>query len=432
MFRADRWTKENAAVAPAGGKRTLYVFIPILDEVRRIPGTVAHFMHSFSHLDVKIVLITTEHEFVILKERSAEGVDSAGKNTINVARELAAQYPNVLWMHYPETHRKMADQLNFAIRKVFSERSNIHDNTLCAVYNADSKPHPRTLDWVLGTQDKYHASVFQQYGNYLGNAARISRSPLLLAAAVWQTRWSIGFELPHAIHALRFPYWKRTWSLSQPFNYCIGHGLFFTKKIFLKLGGFDERTHNEDAIFGLKLSYLKERIVPIPYFDESETTDSARSLYGQQASWFLGPLYAFSYRRIITERAGRDFPRDPVLLTVLCAKLFSHAIYWLIGPAALFTMIAVAIFFPGALMIGAAVSAWASFLVIPHYLALRIIRRDDAAVGVSRLAAHASALFGTLPFYAIHGLGAFRGLVMGAGHLMFNKVPRKTKTKMQS
>ncbi len=49
--------------------------------------------------------------------------------------------------------------------------------------------------------------ICQQYGAFLANADDLAgpASPILLAAALWQTRWSQAFELARALENLSNP-----------------------------------------------------------------------------------------------------------------------------------------------------------------------------------------------------------------------------------
>ena len=148
----------------------------------------------------------------------------------------------------------------------------IDDKTLIGVYNADSRPERETIDWVGYQFENSAHRVFQQYGLYTGNISNMERLPnrsVLVGAALWQTRWSLGFEIFNALKQRCFCR-QSGYRLNDPFNYCIGHGLFVTKDIFLKTGGFNESFHNEDAFLGLQLCDMGETIVPVPPNDSAQ------------------------------------------------------------------------------------------------------------------------------------------------------------------
>ena len=282
MIIVAHWRKSSKRGLPKKSNTPIFVLIPVLDEVARITQTTKYFSETFKHLSgLRLIIITTEKEVNIVKN----------PNTIDVVRELSEKYP-ILHVHYPKLDGKMAHQLNFAMKQLL--KNPFAENALFAVYNADSKPHPKTFDWVLSQQSKKSTQVFQQYGDYRKNVMAFSGFSgfILTAASAWQTRWSIGFEMFNALKQKLFRNKLRAQKgrVLYPLNYCIGHGLFFTKNIFVKLHGFNEYAHNEDAIFGLELSYLAEPIAPIPYFDLSDTPSTVGSLFIQKSNWFFGPL----------------------------------------------------------------------------------------------------------------------------------------------
>jgi len=331
ILRSWQWI-ENARKKESKNtakEKSIYLIIPVLDETRRIKDTVDYLIDQFDDFkNMRFVLVTTEKEFTYLQKKNKEiitksqkinnviglrhfinnrlGINQGvggqsikeirdwlknflfnAKNTIDISREIAQRNNNVVTFHYPDSAGKMADQLNFAVNSLI--REGIDDDSIFCVYNADSRPDKKTFEWVLGHEEERKIKVFQQYGNYLKNLQDFHgpvRSSILTSAALWQTRWSIGFEIFNALKQVKYqdvPVKK----INYPLNYCIGHGLFFTKEIYIKLGGFNGTMHNEDAIFGLELSYLQELIMPIPYFDESDSPDAVSGLYLQKANWFL-------------------------------------------------------------------------------------------------------------------------------------------------
>ena len=311
IIKAYTWLRKNRRkTIKHSSNRKLYVFIPVLDEIDRIEETVKYFVETFKHLKKEcLILVTTEREYEI---------NDKLENTIIIAKKLEKEFEEVKVYHYPKRDGKMSHQLNYAMEETIKEGIGVDD--FFVVYNADSRPEKETFDWVLDMADKRKIRVFQQYGDYLKNIKNLKgviSKKILISAALWQTRWSIGFEISNALKQLKIKQKKNNKSLNYPLNYCIGHGLFFTKDIFLKLGGFNEKMHNEDLIFGLELSYLRELIMPVPYFDESDTPDSVRSLYLQKASWFFGPLQAFQYYRYILNNNNYK-----LYLFILSTKLF--------------------------------------------------------------------------------------------------------------
>jgi hypothetical protein len=384
----------------------IYVLIPVLDEHNRIKKTVDYFHKHFSHLDqLKLVLITTEKEFDYNKE---------GK-TLITSSLLKKKYTDFLSIiHYPKRKGNMAHQLNYAITKLRNK------NAWFAIYNADSRPDKKTFTWIGNIIKKIpNINVFQQYGDYSENISPFKgiKNLILVPAASWQNRWSIGFELNHNFNQFsNFFTFKK-----QVMNYCIGHGLIFKDKVYDKVGGFSEDMHNEDAIFGLKLSYLKERIVPLPFYDLSDSPDSIYGLYTQKANWFFGPLQSFKYYcNIIKEKNWNKYT-----LFKLCFSLFTHAIWWVIGPTLFFISIILLIFNFSTIAILFWLMVYLIFLPIPNILSHYLVSKK------LNLKIIFCNLFGAGFVYLLHGLSAYRTLFLILLSRLFNYNIKKGKTDMK-
>lgn len=418
MLRVMRWCGAHKKISQFDGSQNIIVLIPVLDEAERIGHTAQYFLRHFAHFpNLRIAIITTEAEYKLQ-------APSDCKTTIDMARDLCKLSPKIMNIHYPRTDGKMAHQLNYAMQFFLDQ-----PNCLFAVYNADSRPDPKTLDWIVSTKQQTGYRVFQQYGNYLANSEEFRGSlaaEVLLAAACWQTRWSIGFEL---LHALQQP--KRRLGLSiyddvvYPLNYCIGHGLFFTTEIYKEIGGFSETMHNEDAILGLELSYLGERIVPVPFFDVSETPRSIRSLIVQKATWFFGPMQAFTYLFVLLNKRRMCERVRLLRLATLSTKLFSHAVYWVIGPTLFALSIILALIDPTPINFTLVLAEICVFFGVPNTLAWRFA---SSAVHSPKRNIFLSQLIGGPLCYLFHGLSAYKTLVHFALSAMTGKSISKQKT----
>ncbi len=423
ILRARRWLKTSTPVLSLSANdlaRRIYILIPALDEITRLQATVNYFVHTYSKFrNLKICIITTEAEYSISKKN----------NTIDLAKKLCRKYSCIKLYHYSGPGRKMSFQLNYAMREILKQKQ--PKGTLFAVYNADSRPDPNTFRWILGyLKNSPSAQVFQQYGDYTKNLETISpglRGAVLASATAWQNRWSIGFEIPHALD--QFSALRNNPSLKgilYPLNYCIGHGLVYTEKIFHKLGGFMEDTHNEDAIFGLGLSYLWVRIIPIPFFDRCESPDSLRGLYLQKSNWFFGPLQSFQYYRKIVQK-WRSLNR--LRLFVLSSKLFSHAVRWIVGPSLMVVGFVLTAVQQNIYLLLLMVISMITYLTAVNFFGIISVRRDFPSADRYRLLP--KLLIGSIPFYFLHGLSAYRALVLSAYSKLFKTQIVKGKTPMR-
>jgi cellulose synthase/poly-beta-1,6-N-acetylglucosamine synthase-like glycosyltransferase len=412
--RTRKWIKRcNEMEIIPDYNKSIHVLLPVLKEEKRIKNTVEYFLKTFSKFkNLKISIITTEAESLYPKNKM---------NTIDIAKDLSKLHKNVLHFHYPKLEGKMAHQVNYAVKEL-AKKYNLKTSIL-ALYNADSKPDEKTFDWVTQNMRQNTTNeVYQQYGNYLLNYDKLGHSlkkAILISAGSWQNRWSYGFEIPHALSQ------KNKFNLfGYPLNYCIGHGLFFTKRIFDKLGGFSEEMHNEDAIFGLELSYFKEEITPIPFFDLSESPDSLKGLLIQKRNWFFGPFQAFKYfKKIISKRKNIKKPK----LFVLSLKLFFHALYWIIGPSLFLLSLILLIFNYSWINLMLFLMIFFIFLPIINFLSNKEINKNKKQKPTLFYN-----LFGSFIMYLMHGLSAYLAIFQILISKLFRVPIKKGKTEMKN
>jgi len=204
-----------------------------------------------------------------------------------------------------------------------------------------------------------------------------------------------------------------------PLNYCIGHGLFFTRDIFEKHNFFEE-TYNEDAILGLELSYEKKMIIPLPFFDVSDVPNSTKSLFFQKVGWFFGPFQApLYYKKLKVKIPGVD----KVRLFLLSGKLFSHTIFWLVGPTFLFLLFLNALF---TLDFVPFLLCYFSFLVLPSFLVYILFPNKKIKAGRALFFIFIGSFFA----YIMHGASAYYSIFLTAKAMFTNKEIEKYKTKI--
>ncbi len=398
------------------------MLIPVLDEMKRLPETLDYFLNEFKDLNLKIVIITTEKERELKNKLSFD--------TIDFSRRMSSANPRIIHYHYPSESGKMAHQLNYGIRKL-SEEIDL-TSVFLAVYNADSRPHAKTFSWVLETVNKNKdLQVFQQYGDYTKNLHTFCgffEKSILTSVALQQTQWSIGAEIFRALKQFKIKNNKSV--LKAPFNHCIGHGLIFTKDIFDQVGGFSEESHNEDAVFGLKLSYLGKTIMPIPFFDLSDTPDRVGSLIQQRKNWYFGPMQAFYYySEIIKEDVGGRINRKR--LFILCCKLFRNAINWVLGPFFCFISLIILVFNFNEFLLFAFIIEIFFYLIFPELIVyFYIIKNNPKKIEEKTINIIFFVIFGSILNYFLYGLSAYLAIFEYIQHIFLKKDLKKEKTKM--
>lgn len=290
-------------------EKLFVIIIPVLREQQVLRSTVEWFLRlNYLTSKVNIVLVTTEKEFYE-KHVSHEKTD-----TIQLASSLEREYPGLIrHLHYPHIDGKMVDQVNYAFTKVLDESSRKNDDDVfLALYNADSRPHLDTLQWVSSLAAVSDGRVFQQSSVFFDNFKSLSRgngllsTRLLQANAVLQTRWTLAHEIPRL---LRQTFLLTRFKTRQFLTHCVGHGLFLRRDIVRELRGMPTGTMTEDLSFGFILSLLGEPIRPIPVLESAEMPNSIVGALRQKYVWFFGPMdhvaYARSFLKHYAERASR-------------------------------------------------------------------------------------------------------------------------------
>lgn len=277
----------------------LYLIVPVLNEQRIIEETYMHFRDIVNQFEkVYVVYVTTEKE----------GPCSITTYEM-IKRLMEADVCNkkIYLFHYPYKKGVMAHQLNYAIDQL--EKINPSLNFWIGIYNADSRISVSTIDYIINNinqKDCLH-KCFQQYSWYITKSNK--SHDILNSAALWQTRWTLVFELARvrfqaALDSAKLP--DSIYFILEKMNYVIGHGLYI-KVIDLKtLGGFPEDTINEDACLGYLLNCNNIKIIPIPFLEKAESPNRVSIYIKQQTTWFNGPWYAFQYWKCKMKAQGKN------------------------------------------------------------------------------------------------------------------------------
>jgi cellulose synthase/poly-beta-1,6-N-acetylglucosamine synthase-like glycosyltransferase len=279
--------------------RRIALLVPILHEGAILRDTLDTFAKLQSDA-IEVCYITTEKE---------------GGTTDNASyRALQSYQPRYFSvLHCPDPDGTKADQLNYAISQIL-ERRDIGDTDLYfAVFDADSRPDPRGLAYVLN--DDETPGLYQMYSLYTSNVER--HGPFHQACALFQSRWSIAFELPVSL---------RNYQAGQvkALAYLIGHGLFVNFNVFGRFA-FPTRSIAEDIALGYRLSFQGYTIKPVPFFDHCGVPETVWGNIAQSSRWFIGELSLFrEYARSLSwENALRS--------TGLLARRVYQLAIWLLG-----------------------------------------------------------------------------------------------------
>jgi cellulose synthase/poly-beta-1,6-N-acetylglucosamine synthase-like glycosyltransferase len=318
MVRSVRWLAEaqDRARAPHGTPPSLEILVPALREQQRILPTL-RYLAAQCDGHTSITVITTEREHEHGPVRPSTQAIVAGF----IATEVSDG--TVRCIHLDRTDGRLAHQLNHALAQGRDADGWI------ALYNADSRPHPRTIaGFRTALAAQPDAVVFQQPALFFANDADLPPGRwrwLVRATATLQSRWTLAHEIPRLLR-------QRDASASKllrcSYAHVVGHGLFIRADVLRAVGGFPIETPTEDLFLGFLLRSLAWHIEPLPLLELADTPRSVRAVLAQRRGWFLGPLYVPAYLRCVWRRPDlRAAQRAGAVL--MSAQLMLSAIAWL-------------------------------------------------------------------------------------------------------
>ncbi len=286
--RAEHDVSENS------GQPFLVLILPLLREQRILADTVGYFSDLAKQQgQTSVVLVTTEREHH--EPDPARAADPSQPSTIDMARALVAGAPTgvVRHLHYPDAGGVMVHQVNFAAH---SELARLAEDGVdprqvwVAVYNADSRPHPATLDAVAdlaGSALQQGPRIVQQsalFTNNLHSFPRGAQGAVLAGAALLQSRWTLAREVPLLRRQARQ---ARSSSVRWPrLAHCVGHGLFVRGDEFLASDGLPTEPMNEDLAFGYLACASGTPIDPMPLLEHGDSPTTLAGVVRQARQWF--------------------------------------------------------------------------------------------------------------------------------------------------
>lgn len=328
-----------AGEAPATEPLNLLVVLPVLRERLVIHATLAH-MEKVLGMDTRAVIAVCGS----ISERSGAGARNPTEDEVRriadtVNRRLGRRF--IVYFEYPYAGGLMAHQVNWAARYAFDAFDEPVDprSTIVLLYNADSRPTQQSFDSFrqLFAQGENAAQQISLYVPFQRTKGLFH--VMACAAAVWQTRWSLGVEAPRLHFAYRV---SRSYALFgskggqlvralvHPNNYVIGHGLAVRLSTFVETNYLPQSVRNEDAAAGFVFAASNVRIAPAGGCDTAEVPRSLSSLFFQQVGWFCGPADAPRYYELSKRLLG---PKHPGLFAfILALKVLYDAAAWVVGP----------------------------------------------------------------------------------------------------
>jgi hypothetical protein len=278
----------------------------------------------------------------------------------------------------------MVDQVNFAARAQLTrlaEEGTDPQRVWVAVYNADSRPDPATLDSVARLAEALPASpprIVQQSAVFTTNLHAFPpgiRGSVLGGAALLQSRWTLAREIPRLRRQARQ---TRKGRVRWPhLAHCVGHGLFVRGDEFLTRGGLPAETMNEDLAFGYLACARGMPIDPLPLLEHGESPATLAGLVRQARQWFWS--YA-EYPRFARLAAARGLG-DRRTRGWLVAQGLARGGLWLgQSPALAATLVLPLLARRRLPALGVAIGAWGAYFVLPGALLAGHERRKGGEV----------------------------------------------------
>ena len=368
-----------------GAQLFIVLILPLLREQRILAGTVEYFADLVKqHGHSLVVLVTTEREHH--QPDRARVDDPSLPSTVEMAGVLAARAPGgvVRHLHYPATGGVMADQVNFAARV---ELARLTEDGVdpqwvwVAVYNADFRPDPATLDSVTRLADASPAlgpRIVQQSALFTTNLHAFppnARGAVLSGAALLQSRWTLAREIPRLRRQARQ---ARSGGARWPrLAHCVGHGLFVRGDEFLAGGGLPTETMNEDLAFGYLACAGGIPIDPLPVLEHGESPPTWGGVVRQARQWFWSYAEYPRFARLATARGLGDQRARGWLV----AQGLARGGWWLgQSPALAATLVLPVLARRRLPALGAAIGAWGAYYVLPVALLAWHERREGLDV----------------------------------------------------
>lgn len=258
-------------------------------------------------------------------------------STYSVVKKYINSHPtvNITLLNYPNHICSMASQLNYCYHWIL-ENAKVGGRDFFMVYNADCQPNPNTFKLLFNkiVQNK-DVKVFQLLRAYTLNYSMYVgfKGLFLKASALYQTRWSFGYEYP-----MYERYLKKYTQKSKKSYYMIGHGMTFSLELLKSINGFHETTNLEDLYAGYVLSYLREPVIAIPALENTLNPSSIKSWAKQKLVWFAGMYDVSNYPTYISQNVS-----DPInkrWSSILRFKFFFRdTLPWLLGPTCILLFI---------------------------------------------------------------------------------------------
>ncbi len=305
IIRSGRYIKSKNQHSKSLNRNRVQILVPVYCEEKIASDTVAYYSQLAKNIGVKICFITSEREGGVESNSTYKAISSLiGNNEILSIR------------HCPKLSGAKAGQLNWIISQLGSEKIDYF-----AIFDADSRPDEKGIEFVMHTDSM--TDIFQMPAVYLPHMSHTLSSR---AASVFQTRWSLCFEVPQWIR------WEKKRGVPQAM-YLVGHGLFVRPGI-----RFSEETITEDLELGYRLSAKAKSLTLVPHFDYCRVPKTFSIGVIQSSRWYYGEIT--SWKVFLSQLINQE--RKSAYIWRILVR-YSQIMLWMIGPWLSLVGIAIAV-----------------------------------------------------------------------------------------
>lgn len=332
MFQSLIWIKDNKIDKVKNIKLPkIHIIIPALREQKRLLPTLDYFVKHFKTENTRLIIGTTQREF----EKKFKGISTQDLIKKYITSKNLSNWVSIV--DYPRKNGFMAHQLNYTISKIKD------DNSYITVYNADSRPHPKTLKYFYNLSNKYpqleaaqQSAVFLNNFDILGNNKNFLEKYIIKASAILQSRWTLAHEIPRLLRQS-----VNSFSLIKKIAnaHVVGHGLIIKTKTIKRIGGFPSDSITEDLFLGYLLRSKGVNIYPIPLLELADNPVTIKGLFQQKYIWFWGPMGYWDYFIYVLKNKKKLKVKGLLVPLILSSQGILSALAWLVSGPMVFILL---------------------------------------------------------------------------------------------
>jgi len=316
-------------------KLKLTVLVPVRDEADNVSDSVRYFANwlaeSSSPVDVRLFFVSAIDRVSTQHPTTRQVVEQTLSDILTETPQLAGKFAH---LHCSNPDTSKANQVNWAVSKIFEGKKQNEKETLIGLYDVDARPSNKVLQFLTNAEGSF-PECLQQFTIYYSARGRGQNVTVWgQLAAMWQSRFSLLVEA----FVLNRPSLMGVRTL----RWTIGNGFYMRLDSFNKLEGLSENHEVEDIELGFRLSLEDIPIQRIPIFLESGNPDSIADDISQKQRWFRGIWHYLEYAR---DARGTGKFR---LAKILAAQGILRGLGWVsFGPLILFVLVYGVVFVDG-------------------------------------------------------------------------------------